>query len=107
MLYVLSIIGIIAIVWISLLIIAHIIESIVFRFTANSKYICVTRDSAIYPTDNNEWYIIPSICFRLEFNEPAYPSFEFTWLKWRFYISYHFKTEEEEEIEAEIRKKLI
>lgn len=103
--YILQIIGIIAIVWISVLLIAHIILYIVSKFAYNSTELnSVTRDTNIYGTPFNEWYIIPTISFHIEFNSKTYPTFTITWLKWMFDISYHFKTEREEEIEAEVRK---
>lgn len=105
--YILQIIGIIAVIWIGALIVAHIIQYIVFKFAYDStNWTSITRDTSIYGTTFDEWYIIPTISFHIEFNSKTYPTFTITWLKWVFNISYHFKTEKEEEIEAEVRQQL-
>lgn len=103
---ILIIIGIIAIIWIGLLLFFHITLYIVFIFSENIKYTSVTRNTSIYGTQFDEWYIIPTISFLLEFNDNSYPSFTITWLKWNFNISYHLKTEKEEDLEVEVREKL-
>lgn len=103
---ILSIIGIIALVWLTVLLIAHIIEHIVSKFSENSKWCSITRDTSIYGTELDEWYIIPTITIYFSFNSGQYPSFQIIWLKWIFSISYHFKTDLEEEAEAEARRKL-
>lgn len=105
--YILSIIGIVALIWLGILLVAHIIESIVFKFSKDAKWSSVTRDTALYGTQFDEWYIIPTFSFRFDFNEPAYPAFQIIWLKWVFNISYHFKTDIDEEAEARAKQELI
>lgn len=103
--YILQIIGIVAIIWIAILIVANLIHYIVLKYTYNGNdWASITRDTSIYCTQSGEWYIIPTISFYLEFNNKTYPSFQIIWFKWIFNISYHFKTEKEEEIEAEVRQ---
>lgn len=97
------IIGIIALIWLGLLIFFHIVLYINFVFSEETKYTSVERNIAIYKTQFNEWYIIPTISFHLEFKDKSYPCFNIIWLKWNFNISYHLKTEEEEEIESQVR----
>lgn len=103
---ILMIIGIIAVIWIGLLLFFHIALYIAFIFSEETKYTSVARDISLYGTQFNEWYIIPTISFHLEFKNNSYPSFSIIWLKWQFYMSYHLKTEKEEDIEAEVREKL-
>lgn len=78
---------------------------IAFKYSNDAKYISVTRDSIFMLTENN-WYIIPSISFYFKFKNRNYPSITITWLKWEFYICYHFKTNIEEEAETKARIKL-
>lgn len=78
---------------------------IAFKYSNDAKYISVTRDSIFMLTENN-WYIIPSISFYFKFKNKNYPSITITWLKWEFYICYHFKTNIEEEAETKARIKL-
>lgn len=102
------IIGIIALIWIGTLVIAHIILHTVIKHAFNdTEWTSIQRDTNIYNTEFYEWYILPTISFSIDFNDKTYPSFQITWLKWIFNLSYHFKTEEEEEIEAEVRKQYI
>lgn len=103
---ILMIIGIIAVIWIGLLLFFHIVLYIAFCFSEETKYTSVQRDISLYGTQFDEWYIIPTISFHLEFKDKSYPSFNIIWLKWNFNVSYHLKTEEEEDIEAEVRQKL-
>lgn len=106
--YILQIIGIIAIIWICALVIAHIILHTVIKYAFDgTDWTSIERETSIYNTEFYEWYIIPTISFHINFNDTTYPSFQITWLKWIFNISYHFKTEEEEEIEVEVRTKYI
>lgn len=103
---ILSIIGIIALIWLTALLIAHIIEYIVFKHSEDSNWCSITRDTSIYNTECNNWYIIPTFYCYFEFYNKRYPQITFIWLKWVFTISYHFKTELEEEAENEARRKL-
>lgn len=75
----------------------------------NSKYIGVIRETNIFNTEFNEWYLIPTISIKFNFNSSR---IEFCWiqiifLKWTFNIDYRIKTEEEERIECEVRQKLL
>lgn len=103
---ILIIIGIIALIWIGLLLFFHIALYITFIFSEEIKYTSVQRDVSLFETQFNEWYIIPTISFHLEFKDKSYPSFNIIWLKWNFNMSYHLKTGEEEDIEAEVRRQL-
>ena len=103
---VLSILGIIFVIWISIVFIWNCIITIVFRFTDDSPYTSLKRTTCIYPTDFNEWYIIPSLSFHID-NICKYPHISFTWLKWTFSITYHFETEEEEHFKIEARTKYL
>lgn len=104
---ILQVIGVIALIWLGALVIAHIVEHIVFKFSKNSDWCCVTRDTSIYGTEFNEWYIIPTISLYFSFDSYTYPCFQITWLKWIFNISYHIKRDIEEEAEARARQELI
>lgn len=104
---ILMIIGIIALIWIGLLLFFHIALYIAFVFSKETKYIGIIRETSITRIDYEGWYIIPTISFYFEFKDKSYPYFGFRWLKWEFYMLYHFKTEEEEEIEAEVRQKYM
>lgn len=104
---ILQIIGIFALVWLGILVICHIVVHIVFRFSKNSDWCCVTRNTSIYGTQFDEWYIIPTISIYFSFGNPKYPCFQITWLKWIFNISYHIKRDIEEEAEARARQELI
>lgn len=103
---ILIIIGIIALVWLGLLLFFNIALYIAFSFNKETKYIAITRETCITPIDYEGWYIIPTISFYFEFKNTSYPSVTFRWIKWEFYILYHLKTEEEEELEAEVRRQL-
>ncbi len=105
--HILQIIGMLALVWIGVLVIYHIIVYIVFEFSKNSNWCCITRDTNIYGTEFNEWYIIPTISFYFNFNSHKYPCFRITWLKWIFDMSYHIKRDIEEEAENKAIQELI
>ena len=105
--HILQVIGVIALIWLGALVISHIVEYIVFRFAENSEWCSVTRDTSIYGTQFNEWYIIPTISIYFSFDSHKYPCFQITWLKWIFNCSYHIKTGLEEEAEARARQELI
>lgn len=105
--HILQIIGIIALIWLGVLLISNIIIYIVFRYSELSKWSNVTRDTSIYSTEFSEWYIIPTFSFHFEFKSKAYPTFQIIWLKWIFNMSYHIKTDIEEEAEARARQELI
>lgn len=104
---ILQVIGVIALIWLGVLVVAHIVEYIVFKFSKNSEWCSITRDTSIYGTEFSEWYIIPTISIYVNFNNVKYPSFQITWLKWIFNCSYHIKTGLEEEAEARARQELI
>lgn len=105
--HILQIIGIIALIWLGILLISNIIIYIVFRYSALSKWSDVTRDTSIYNTEFDQWYIIPTISFYLSFNSKTYPCFQIIWLKWIFNISYHIKTDIEVDAESRVRQELI
>lgn len=102
---VLIIFGYVFLGWFVIIFISHIVIYIAFKYSNDAKYISVTRDSMFMLTEN-DWYIIPSISFHFEFKDRNYPSITITWLRWEFYIGYHFKTDIEEEAEAKARIKL-
>lgn len=101
-----TIIGIIATIWLALFLIFNIAVYINFKITKDSKYVCITNDTFFVKDEYNMLYIIPTIGFRLEFNEYSYPTFEIKWLKYNFNISYHIKSEIEEEAEMIARHEL-
>lgn len=93
---VLIIIGCVACIWIGLLAFTNIIQYLIFAITKDSKWISVVRETSIYSTEYNEWYIIPTISFHFEFTNKTYPTFGITWLRWRFNLSYHLKDDIED-----------
>lgn len=104
---ILQIVGVVFIIWLTALVIVHIIEYIVFKFSKDSDWCSITRDTYIYDTEFNEWYIIPAISIYFNFSNIKYPCFQISWLKWTFSVSYHIKRDVEEEAEAEARLQLI
>lgn len=103
---ILSILGVIFLIWISIVFIWNLIIYIVYKYTDDCKYTYLKRSTVIYDTEYGEWYIIPSFSFHID-SICKYPTFEFIWLKWQFVVYYHFQTEEEESIEVETRKKYL
>lgn len=103
---ILSIFGIIFLVWIFIVFLWTIIIHIVYKFTDGCKYTYLRRSTVIYGTEYDEWYIIPSFSFHIE---PIckYPTITFIWLKWQFVVHYHFQTEDEETIEVRTRREYL
>ena len=99
---VLIVLGYVFLGWFALMFISNIILYITFKYSNDAKYISITRDTMFMHTES-DWYIIPSISFHFEFGDRHYPSITITWLKWEFYIGYHFKTDIEEEAEVKAR----
>lgn len=103
---ILNIIGIIAIVWLALIVIFNIAVYINFKLTQNYNYVCITRDTYFSTNEYGIWYIIPTIGFKFEFDDYNYPTIEINWLKYNFTMNYHIKSEIEEAAEAEVRREL-
>jgi len=92
---ILSIIGIIAIIWFLCVHIANIILYVIYAFTTDMTYESLVRSTSTYPTESGEWYIIPTISI---YKNNGYFTFTFTWFKWIFNTEYHFRTEEEDDL---------
>lgn len=103
---ILSILGVIFLIWIVVVFIWNLIIYIVYKYTDDCKYTYLKRSTVIYDTEYGEWYIIPSFNFRID-SVCRYPTLQFMWLKWQFIICYHFQTDEEESIEVETRRKYL
>lgn len=103
---ILSILGVIFLIWISVVFIWNLILYIIYKYIDDIKYTYLRRSTVLVNTEYNDWYIIPSVSFYID-NICKYPTITFVWLKWQFTISYHFMTEEEEQIEFETRKKYL
>jgi hypothetical protein len=103
------IIASIAILWVIILFFINLFLFIYFKLNMDSKYIGVIRETNIFNTEFNEWYLIPTIS--IKFNFDSYHTdlcwIQITYLKWAFNIYYRIKTEEEEKIECEVRQKLL
>lgn len=103
---ILSILGVIFLIWISIVFIWNLIIYIVYKYTDDCKYTYLKRSTVIFDTEYGEWYIIPSFSFHID-SVCRYPTLQFMWLKWQFIICYHFQTDEEESIEVETRRKYL
>lgn len=103
---ILSILGIIFLIWISIVFIWNLIIYIIYKYTDDCRYTYLKRSTALYNTEYDEWYIIPSFGFHID-SICKYPTIQLVWLKWQFVIYYHFETEEEESIESETRIKYL
>ena len=103
---ILSILGVIFLIWISIVFIWNLIIYIVYKYTDDYKYTYLKRSTVIYDTEYDEWYLIPSFSFHID-SICKYPTIQFVWLKWQFVVYYHFQTEEEESIEVETRRKYL
>lgn len=103
---VLAIIGIIAIIWFVSILIMNIVVYILFRYSNDDNHISVQRDTSLYTNVEDKFIALPSVSIWNEFGNKRYITIEISWLKYIFIISYHFKTAEDEEIEAEVRRKI-
>lgn len=103
------IIASIAILWVIILFFINLFLFICFKINTDCKYICVLRETSIFNTECDEWYLIPTISIKFNFNSSRieFCRIQIIYLKWIFYIDYHIKTEEEEKIECEVRQKLL
>lgn len=99
---VINIIAWLAILWLLVTLVFHIIVFIVSSYGDTNDYICIRRSTYFTSTEFQSWYIIPTIS--LEFGK--YPELSLFWLKYRFDMCYHIMSEQEERIEAEVRKQL-
>lgn len=103
---ILKIIGIIAIVWLTFIVIFNIAVYINIKLNADTDYVCITRDTYFSTNEYEIWYIIPTIGFKLEFDDYNHPTIEINWLKYTFTMDYHIKSDIEEEAEAKVRREL-
>ena len=103
---ILSILGIIFLIWIGIVFIWNIIIYIIFKYIDDCRYTYLKRSTVIFNTEYDEWYIIPSFSFHID-SICKYPTIRFVWLKWQFVVYYHFETDEEEGIEVETRRKYL
>lgn len=103
-LIILVIIAIISIIWFFSIVGMNIVTYIVFKYSDDAKYIAVQRDTMLYTNVDNKFYIIPSSSIYNDFGSKRYTTIEISWLKYVLFISYHFKTEVDEEAEAEARR---
>lgn len=103
---ILSILGVIFLIWIVVVFIWNLIIYIIYKYTDDCKYTYLKRSTVICDTEYGEWYIIPSFSFHIS-SICNYPTFEFIWLKWQFVVYYHFQTEEEESIEVKTRTEYL
>lgn len=106
LLIVLAIIGVIAIIWFVSILTMNIVVYILFRYSDDDNYISVQRDTSLYANVEDKFVAFPSVSMWHEFGNKRYTTIEISWLKYVFIIAYHFKTEEDEEIEAEVRRKI-
>lgn len=100
---ILSIIGIIAIIWFLCVHIANIALYIVYKVTNGLTYTALVRAIAIYNTTDGEWYIIPAVSF---YNDNGFFNLTISFIKWNFIIEYHFRTEEEETLYYQAKREL-
>jgi len=103
---VLSIFGIIFIIWFFVVFIWNIILYIIHKFADYYDYTSLKRCTTVYNTEFNEWYFIPTFSFHIE-SVTKYPNITIVWLKWQYVITYHFQTEEEESIEIKARTQYL
>lgn len=103
---ILSILGIIFLIWITIVFFLNIVLNIVYKITDDCKYTYLKRSSVIYDNEYDEWYLIPSFCFHID-SITKYPTMRLLWLKWQFVIMYHFQTEDEEMIEVKTRRQYL
>lgn len=103
---ILKIIGIIAIVWLTLIVIFNIAVYINIKLNADTNYIAITRDTYFSANEYGIWYILPTIGFKFDFDNTNYPTVEIKWLKYDFTLYYHIKSETEELAEAKARREI-
>ena len=94
--------GWIFIVWFVILFLYHSVIYVLYYFTEGFNYVSVTRESWIGNTEIGNWYIFPAISIRFG----KYSYVELYWLKWSYSLTYYVKTEDEEELEAEVRREI-
>lgn len=94
--------GWIFIAWFVILFLYHLVIYVLFNFSEDSNYVSITRESWIGSTEMYNWYIFPAISIR--FGKWSYV--ELYWLKWSYCLTYRIKTEDEEELEAEVRREI-
>lgn len=103
---ILSILGVIFLIWIATVFILNLIIYIIYKYTDDCRYTHLKRSTVIFGTEHGEWYIVPSFSFHID-SICKYPTIQFVWLKWQFIITYHFQTEDEETIEVRTRKEYL
>lgn len=102
---IINIIAWIAIIWFVSIMLVNIFLYVYYYLAKDDNFVCITRDTSFY-VNSTEWYILPSIEFCPALKESSWTNINIYWLKWVFSISYHIKTEKEEEIECMVRKEL-
>lgn len=96
------IIGCIAIIWVSLMLLFNIVIYIIQKLTRDCEYISIVRNTYFSDNEFGTWYLIPTIGFNLENKREPY--FEVIWLKWTFSVYYRIKTEKDEIIEFKAKQ---
>lgn len=98
---VLSIIGIIAIIYCSIFILAHICLWIYYKLAKDkAEYISIKRDSYVGSQPENHFYVIPSIVLD---KHDEYFEVYINWLLLEISFSYYLLTSEEEELYADFK----
>ena len=106
LLIVLAIVGILAIIHFISILAMNIVTYVLLKHSDEAEYVAVQRDTTLYTSNTEGCKVLPSISVYHEFGNKRYTTIELSWLKYTFFISYHFKTNDDEEAEAEARRKI-
>ena len=106
LLIILAVVGILAIIHFISILAMNVVTYVLFKHSDEAKYIAVQRDTILCTSNTEGYTLLPSISVYKDFDNKRYRSIELSWLKYTFFISYHFKTNEDEEAEAEARRKI-